>query len=308
LFNIINWAREKDIKVLGLSDTNIDNKEGNWINEKELTNMGYKGFWSKRDIKVKGSGVAIIVNNEWAKHVESVISINPYVIEIKMFFKGITIKIIQLYTAPSDDRTLKTILEYIKNTHVHRDKFRTIIMGDFNAIIDPNLDKQGGTQKSPKPHPIIQSLQSHNFIDTFRELNSNAKKFTWDNKRIGTNNIKTRIDYIWTDINWLYDVVGADIIDANLITGSDHNIAKAQLDTSNIIRNHKKHIRSSRNETRRIFRYNDIPKETWDKYRNEMANAINESHSPSSNWKNITTRLDKAIEEQNSDRPFMNQI
>ena len=76
--------------------------------------MGYKGFWSKKDKKVKGSGVAIIVNNEWAKHVRSVISINPYVIKIKMFFKGITIKIIQLYTAPNDDRTLKTILEYIK--------------------------------------------------------------------------------------------------------------------------------------------------------------------------------------------------
>jgi len=69
-------------------------------------------------------------------------------------------------------------------------------MGDFNAILDPSLDKQGGTQKPPKQHSIIQSLQSYNFIDTFRELNSNLKKFTWDNKRDGIDNVQTRIDYI----------------------------------------------------------------------------------------------------------------
>src|SRR5437763_13803384 len=99
-------------------------------------------------------------------------------------------------------------------------------------------------------------------------------------------------------------MVGADIVEADLITGSDNNITKAQLETSNIIRNNKKHVRSSHTETRRVFKYDKIPKEIWDKYRNEMANVINEFYRSPNNQENITIRLDKAIEEQTSDRPF----
>jgi len=64
LFNMVNWAREKDIKILGISDTNIGKKEGKWINDRELKDMGYTGYWSNKDQKIKGSGVAILVKNE----------------------------------------------------------------------------------------------------------------------------------------------------------------------------------------------------------------------------------------------------
>ena len=108
-----------------------------------------------------------MVKNEWAKHVGSVISISPYLLEIKLFFKGVTIKVIQLYVPPNDDAMTKHIMEYIKSSHVHKDNFRAIIMGDFNAIIDKNLDKQGGSHKTPKQNSIIQSISHFNYIDTF---------------------------------------------------------------------------------------------------------------------------------------------
>jgi len=107
LFNMVNWARKKDIKILGISNINIGKKEGKWINDRKLKDMGYTGYWSNKDQKIKGSRVAILVKNEWAKHIGSVISINPYLIEVKLFFKGVTIKVIQLYALPNDDITSK---------------------------------------------------------------------------------------------------------------------------------------------------------------------------------------------------------
>src|SRR6266487_2287546 len=47
------------------------------------------------------------------------------------------------------------------------------------------------------------------------------------------------IDYIWSDVNWSFDILGCDIKDAHLITDSDHNIVTSHFNTSNIIRNHK---------------------------------------------------------------------
>ena len=48
-------------------------------------------------------------------------------------------------------------------------------MGNFNAIIDQNLDKHGGAYKTPKQNPMIQSIQHFNYIDTFQELNTDKK-------------------------------------------------------------------------------------------------------------------------------------
>src|SRR5437763_8669138 len=85
------------------------------------------------------------------------------------------------------------------------------------------------------------SIHINDYIQSYRVFDRYpiALILTCDNRRNGPDNIKTRIDYIWSDINWSYDILGCDIKNAKLITDSDHNIVKACYNTSNIIRNQK---------------------------------------------------------------------
>src|SRR2546429_496574 len=133
-------------------------------------------------------------------------------------------------------------------------------MGDFNAIIDPDLDNKGGIYKIPKQNKLINTVRELYYTDTFRELNPDGEKYTWSNKRDDGSRIMTRIDYIWSDVNWSFDILGCDIKDAHLIIDSDHNIVTSHFNTNNIIRNHKisKRNRKKGKITRRIFKYDNI--------------------------------------------------
>jgi len=201
--------------------------------------MGYTGYWSAKDHKRKGSGVAILVKKEWARYVGSVKRINAYLIKIILYMKGISIKIIQIYSPPQDDNMKLLLCKKIKELHVNKDKTRTLIMGDFNIIRNIDLDKKGGASNKIRQDILINTLLNRNYIDVFRELHPTQRDFTWSNKRIGDDNIQTRIDYIWADKNWGDEVLTCDIIDSELITDSDHNIVLSTINTSNTIRNNK---------------------------------------------------------------------
>ena len=53
-----------------------------------------------------------------------------------------------------------------------------IIMGDFNHIIQPSIDKSSGTNSNFKKLPLHGWMIKQNFIDTFRELYPSKKDFT----------------------------------------------------------------------------------------------------------------------------------
>jgi len=76
--------------------------------------------------------------------VSSVINRNPYFIEITLFFKEINIKLTQVYVSLNDISIIRKLADLIKERHVHKDRYQSLIMGDFNTVIDLNLDKRGG--------------------------------------------------------------------------------------------------------------------------------------------------------------------
>ena len=60
LHKLIEWALDENFHIIGLSETNIDPKEGKWLN-RDLHSLDYTGYWSTKDNKIKGSGVALII-------------------------------------------------------------------------------------------------------------------------------------------------------------------------------------------------------------------------------------------------------
>lgn len=197
LLNLVIWGKENRFPIIGISETNIDKKQGAIYNNNDLKFWNYTGYWSNRDNKVKGSGVTILVQNDWNKHVGSVKLVSPYIIELKLFFKGITFIIFMCYLPPNNTNIEKYAKNYIKEHSKPKPRTRYIIMGDFNAIIDTDLDKIGGNTNVPKHNMVIQWLTDNGYSDSYRHCNPLKKEFTWHNNRLPPEDIRTRIDYIW---------------------------------------------------------------------------------------------------------------
>src|SRR6266487_2119280 len=92
----------------------------------------------RKDNKIKGSGVAIIVHKKWALHVGKVRTLGPYLLDITLYFKGATINIIQLYSPNNDSTNNSRIRTYLNNSIRSRaPNTLQIIMGDFNSVCNP---------------------------------------------------------------------------------------------------------------------------------------------------------------------------
>jgi exonuclease III len=139
----MEWSNDNEYNIIGISETNLDsmNSKNFSFFHKDRFNL----YFSERDNKVKGSGVAIAIDKKWDKHKGTISSPNPYIIQADLYFKDCTIHIIQVYCPPNDLSMQKTISKYIRDhekKYKKRNLHRTIIMGDFNFIMDRDLDRK----------------------------------------------------------------------------------------------------------------------------------------------------------------------
>ena len=95
---------------------------------------------------------------------------------------------------------------------------------DFNHIIQPSIDKSNRTNSNFKKLPLHSWILKQNFIDTFRELYSSKKDFTWSNGKDST-----RIDQIWILDSLIFSLKDALIEEISLETGSDHELVVVEI-------------------------------------------------------------------------------
>ena len=82
---VYEWALDNKIDILGLAEINISRKEGFFI-AKDLNR--YRGFWSEASsLKKKDSGVRILVDERWKRHLEQIDRVNKYMIVANFIFK-----------------------------------------------------------------------------------------------------------------------------------------------------------------------------------------------------------------------------
>ncbi|CAG8698892.1 41225_t:CDS:2 [Gigaspora margarita] len=69
LESLLNWAEKESIAIIGITETNLAEREGNFL--AHSTNKKYKGYWSSAtEEKKKGSGIGIKIEEQWEKHVD----------------------------------------------------------------------------------------------------------------------------------------------------------------------------------------------------------------------------------------------
>ena len=263
LHHFAEWSNDRNINIIGLSETNLDKKDCRFILPDDST---FEGFWSPRDRKVKGSGVGILVDKSWAKHIGHIDNSDPYFIHLTLFFKGSTFHIVQIYFPPSDQRIQTALTKKIRlliTKYENQPLHRICIMGDFNSITDRLIDKKGPSQPhlfQKKPSALITLLQQRRYIDTFRFARPDQKSYTWHN---ADRTSASRIDYIWCSPNWHNYIADCRTIEASSLTDSDHEIIVGLFDTSSIIRNHRLSKARQTSHVRTIYLYDQMDEDKW---------------------------------------------
>ena len=100
---------------------------------------------------------------------------NYLIMEITI--KGKKITLVNIY-GPNEDRP-----QFYSNIRQKVDEFdndMTIICGDWNLIIDPDLDCENYKNiNNPKARAVVKELLDLDFMDAYRAINEEKRGFTW---------------------------------------------------------------------------------------------------------------------------------
>lgn len=178
-------------------------------------------------------GVALLVRAGFDANITNVITDNiGRMMLVDINIQGTPFKILNLY-APNTELGQYHFSRYIKNnlnTNVNPHE-KLIIGGDFNIILDTNLDRKGGTMQFSRKHDeIVDNLEDiMNYFelnDIWRVRNPTTKRFTWRQK---TPPIYSRLD------RWLIsDILSDTVEETDILPGvrSDHSIITLHLSSS----------------------------------------------------------------------------
>jgi hypothetical protein len=172
-------------------------------------------------------------------------------------------------------RRSKEILQEHIGKDLCNDNIHHIILGDFNSIVDPNLDRNP-PKKVNHNNEVIKLLLNFGFHDTYRSRNPRERQYTWkrNSKKTEDNGCETetetRIDFIWASKKLNNSLEVADIIDATWITDSDHRICTDQFNLSRIIGNYIRNfpnIKIENEAPRYLYLLKEAEAIHWEKFR-----------------------------------------
>ena len=218
------WLNEEAFDIIAVTETNMDRKEGFFVGKKV---ENFKFFWSDISIdKKKGLGVAIGIKHNWEKYLGGIDRISEFMIVARFYFRNMELVIIAIYIPPNNGSEMDKVLNEITSIFNKRNiRTHIVILGDFNCIVDLELDKisesRAGNHRVSKIH---RWLSKNDFIDAFRFLHPTEREVTWSNSQSGT-----RIDQIWVSENLMESLTTAEILDMQFVTCSDHKATSMSL-------------------------------------------------------------------------------
>ena len=265
---LLDWGHEKGFNIIGISETNLQETEARYISR---NNTKFRGIWSLASkTKKKGFGVGLLVEEELEKHIGKIERPNEFSLVVHFYFKKYKILVIMLYIPPSDAETAKE-LESLVQSRINevQDNVLIVVMGDFNYIVNPILDKSSQIDNNRKL-AMHTWLRERGFLDTFRYYNPYEKKFTWSNSTVAT-----RIDQIWVSSNAIDVMQDAEIYNMSTVTGSDHDLTFAKFEWSRAISVNDQTGKAIPNTKQRVWKLEKATKENWDDYRDSLWKNLN---------------------------------
>ena len=125
-------------------------------------------------------------------------------------------------------------------------------------------------------------------VDTFRKLHPYEKKFTRSNDQV-----KSRIDYIWTSKDLGQGLINCKITDSDTITNSDHAIVSASIATGIMKKSRTAACDKRLKGKKWVFNLDKATEENWGDYKAKLDNMLKEKLvSKKGKKKDNSTRLE----------------
>ena len=221
---MFNWLRKKNYSIYMLQEVHCsENTISVWSAE-----WGYKTLFSCCT-SARG-GVAILFNNNFNFQLQRSYS-DPngrfIICDIIADNKCVTMAV--LY-APNDDDP-----NFFLNFFDHLNDFKcdeVVIGGDFNLVLDLDIDKKGGLVKThtESVKTLKDFCAQFDLLDAWRILNPDTRRYTWRRKRP---EIHCRLDFFLVTQSLM-----CNITSANILTGykTDHSLIEITVATHSNMR------------------------------------------------------------------------
>ncbi|CAG8722679.1 8063_t:CDS:2 [Gigaspora margarita] len=186
------WLDDEAFDIFAVMETNLNRKEGFFV-EKKVENFRF--FWLNISIdKRKGLGIALGIKHAWKKYLEGVDRISEFIIVARFYFRNMELIIIMIYIPPNNGSEMDKVLKEITDIYSkHNKRTHIVILGNFNCVMDLELDK---ISKSKNSYFYDQAI-TENWEDFRSVLNKKLQKEkTTLNKLLDTNNIKNRKEVV----------------------------------------------------------------------------------------------------------------
>ena len=218
---IFEWVKRNNYTVCLLQETH----SGGGTHDAWQKEWGKEAFFS--GTSNNSEGVGILINSKESYNIlnyTEIICGRLQALEIKMNENELIV--INIYGPNNDDINIFSKLEKFIQEN---DEKTILIGGDFNTVLDENLDKHNGRTNTHKQcrNKLKHMIDTHNLIDIWREKYPDSRKYTWHSSHKPP--IFSRLDYFLVSENVKNFVVSCDHL---LSFKSDHCPVLVTLDLS----------------------------------------------------------------------------
>ena len=187
---LFNFVKQQNLDIISLQETHFT-KEDEKITENMWGGTIYNSYGS-----TQSAGVAILINSKCKIESKRIWGDEEgRCIVIELTVKERSILLVNVYGPNRDDPDffINTI-NAISKTQISE----VMVMGDFNVVLDPELDRKDKKNYTPKSQKsILEFMEEAELVDLWRIRNPDSKIYSWCRKK--TNSIEiigSRIDYV----------------------------------------------------------------------------------------------------------------
>ena len=222
---IFQWIKDHKIDICLVQEAHYsETSKQTWKKD-----WGGEAYFSGNSSKSAGVGILLADNlNITVNNMTEILEGRILALDIVLNETEITL--INIYGPNNDD---PTFFQKLESFCAEKEENNFIIGGDFNLVMDPDVDKSGGIKNTHNRSRLKLNdlVDKYDLIDVWRAFNPDKKRYTWHSNT--KPKIYCRLDYFLMKSN-LMNCVEHTEIKASI--KSDHSTVSINLDTNNIKR------------------------------------------------------------------------
>ena len=197
------------------------------------------------------------------------------------------------------------------------DSMNLVLIGDYNLVMDPSIDRIGGKRYSPKAFEIIKCfIEEYELVDIWRVQNPDIKRYSWTRKKTHSNEILgCRIDFALMSPGMANNTVNSDY---NCGYRTDHSMVVVEIQVNknprgpgywkfnNLLLHDLRFVEKSNQIIADAQKYQDSkPDVIWQCCKNDLITwakkfGIEKAKDRKQKFENLKNRLEKHMQQQDS--------